>query len=242
MANFSRPITHHSDPQLRVPSIDFDFNEMLPMIDGRVDLCNITDAHSLAEALRNTIVDCKSIGLSAPQIGIRRRVIAVGNPHDRASIIVAFNPVITDESGDLVRYEEGCLSFPGLFLRLSRHAIIRVRYTTEVGVTDTIKLSGLTARAFLHEIDHLNGVLFVDRAGSCELTRARSKQKQLLRRMKAMAKRQPVPPMPKILATGGTASSAPNLAADGQSTVGRNTNGPAVSWKPEYDTSMAISQ
>jgi peptide deformylase len=96
--------------------------------------------------------------------------------------------VIVDALSPVVKYEEGCLSFPGLFLRIKRPSEIRVRYTTDRGVTDTIKLSGLTARAFLHEIDHLDGVLFVDRVGSLELHRAKRKQVQLLRRMKALAK------------------------------------------------------
>jgi peptide deformylase len=171
----TRLIIHHTNPSLRDASLDF-------------DLSDTEGALALAEDLRDTIIECRSIGISAPQLGINRRVIAVGDPHGRTTIIVAFNPVIVDALSPVVKYEEGCLSFPGLFLRIKRPSEIRVRYTTDRGVTDTIKLSGLTARAFLHEIDHLDGVLFVDRVGSLELHRAKRKQVQLLRRMKALAK------------------------------------------------------
>jgi peptide deformylase len=135
-------------------------------------------------------VASRGIGVSAPQVGINLRVIAAGSPDEPENIIVAFNPVILDEFGDMVKYEEGCLSFPGLYLKIRRRANIRVRYTTEDGVTDTIKLSGLSARVFQHEIDHLNGILFTDLVDGVEMTRARNKQKQMFRRIKAMRREQ----------------------------------------------------
>lgn len=179
-----------SDPQLRVPSTEFNFQELVMPPDGRPDLLFITDAKSLAKHLRNVMVASRGIGVSAPQIGLNVRVIAAGSPDDPNNIIVAFNPRIIDEFGEVVKYEEGCLSFPGLFLRVKRKANIRVRYTTEAGVTDTIKLGGLTARIFQHEVDHLDGILFTDRVDNFELTRARNKQKSMLRRIKATQRAQ----------------------------------------------------
>lgn len=171
-------IVNGTDPALREVCVPFDFD-----VENAYD-----DAETLAAILKYTISNMKSIGISAPQLGFNSRVIAAGNPDDPATIIVAFNPIIIDAFGDDVKYEEGCLSFRGLYLKIKRKANIRVRYTMEDGTTDTIKLSGLTARVFQHEIDHLNGVLFIDRVNSLELQRGRKKQKQLLRKMKAMAK------------------------------------------------------
>lgn len=181
-----------ADPALKLKSVDFDFasKNPVPMQFERTDLLCITDAKSLAKHLRNVLVASRGIGVSAPQISVNLRVIAAGSPDDPENIIVAFNPVILDEFGGMVKYEEGCLSFPGLFLRIRREANIRVRYTNEDGITDTIKLSGLSARVFQHEIDHLEGILFTERADSAELHSARNKQKQMHRRIKAMRREQ----------------------------------------------------
>lgn len=165
-----------TDPRLRQVCEDFN-------IEG-----DPNGALLLANALKALLIEYKAVGLAAPQVGVMARVFAFGNFADPESIVVAFNPNILDEFGENVRYEEGCVSFPGLFLRVTRKSAIRVRYTLATGATDTIKFDGMTARVFLHEYDHLNGITFTTRASMSERIRGRNKQKQLLRRMKAYNK------------------------------------------------------
>ena len=225
-------IVSSSDPALREVCVPFDFSEDRALDDARV----------LADILRYTIITMKSIGISAPQVGFNSRVIAAGNPDDINSIIVAFNPVIIDAYGDDVKYEEGCLSFRGLYLNIKRKANIRVRYTMQDGTTDTIKMSGLTSRVFQHEIDHLNGVLFVDRVNSFELQRGRKKQKQLLRKMKSMAKDKVnfTPPKVALFDTSVTSGTTSELRNDSNLSTCVNSNFLDSPWSPALDRSIIV--
>ena len=102
----------------------------------------------------------KGLGLAAPQIGIPYRVFAfTGDP-----VNVCFNPKIVDKSKEEIYLDEGCLTFPGLIIKIKRSSLIKVRFTMANGETITKKLSGMTARCFQHELDHLNGILFLNRA------------------------------------------------------------------------------
>ena len=104
------------------------------------------------------------IGLAAPQIGINKRVavvdLSVGADPD--SVIILVNPVVLDSSGEQ-REEEGCLSVPDLAERVIRPARVRVRAQDLSGEAREIEATDLLARALCHEMDHLNGMLFVDR-------------------------------------------------------------------------------
>ena len=91
------------------------------------------------------------------------RAFVIGNPDDPASIIGVFNPLIVNYDEETVVYEEGCVSYPGLFIKIKRPRSIRVRYRGWNGEAGTSKFEGYTARVFQHEYDHLQGVLFVDR-------------------------------------------------------------------------------
>jgi peptide deformylase len=110
----------------------------------------------------------------------------IGNPMDRESIIPVFNPKIVDVFGDQEMYEEGCLSYPGLFIKVRRPNAIRVRYTTTNNTTDTIKFDGYTARIFLHEYDHLQGVVYTERANKFHVEKA--KKKLIISKRKSHAK------------------------------------------------------
>jgi peptide deformylase len=101
------------------------------------------------------------IGLAAPQVGKNLNICIIELEGLRYIII---NPKITAKSRKKSVAEEGCLSFPGLFLPVSRHEEVQVRYLDENGQPQKIKGRGLLARAFQHEIDHLEGILFIDRA------------------------------------------------------------------------------
>ncbi len=104
------------------------------------------------------------VGLSAPQIGDSCRVFVVKNAGRKAAgrRLVLANPEITWSSPERCSFEEGCLSFPGLFLNLDRPRAIRVRFDDLDGRSRELAADGLLARIIQHEIDHLDGVLFVD--------------------------------------------------------------------------------
>ncbi|MFW6293703.1 MAG: peptide deformylase [Spirochaetota bacterium] len=101
------------------------------------------------------------IGLAAPQAGIRRRYFVLGLPRDRDRVFV--NPEITDRSRRRVRSEESCLSLPGITVEVDRSAWVDVRAWDEHGDPFVLRARGLFARAIQHELDHLNGVLCIDR-------------------------------------------------------------------------------
>ena len=121
----------------------------------------------IAALIADMIETCHAapgIGLAAPQIGVNLRVaivdLSVGARPD--GLIVLVNPEILESEGEQ-REEEGCLSIPDVAERVVRPARVRVRAADEKGVVRELEGSGLLARAFAHEIDHLNRTLFVDR-------------------------------------------------------------------------------
>ena len=119
------------------------------------------DPTQLALELMQTMNENNTIGLSANQIGKPYSVFALkGYPEN----IVCFNPRIVNASAETELLEEACLSFPGVNVKIKRPKEIRVRFQMPSGLTDTKTFSGLTARTFQHELDHLNGIIFVNRA------------------------------------------------------------------------------
>ena len=120
------------------------------------------DAHlgELLDDMRQTLTNAGGVGLAAPQIGILRRVVVVD---DDGELIELVNPEILETSGEQDG-AEGCLSFPGEFGMVKRPMNVTVRAQDRNGKTFEISGTELLARAFCHEIDHLNGVCFVTRA------------------------------------------------------------------------------
>jgi peptide deformylase len=122
---------------------------------------------NLEDLLADMIQTCHAapgIGLAAPQIGVNRRVavidLSVGT--DPASVLVLVDPSIVEESGQQ-KEEEGCLSIPDFAERIIRPARVKVQAADSAGTVRQIEATGLLARALCHEIDHLDGILFVDR-------------------------------------------------------------------------------
>jgi peptide deformylase len=142
------------------------------------------DASLLFEDLKKTMVANRGVGISAPQIGVKKRVFLLGHFQDPDNIVGVFNPEVLAADGDDAVMEEGCLSFPGLFVKVKRPSMIRVRYATQEGITDAIKFDGMSARIFLHEMDHLNGYVMTDRATLYHMGVARKNLKLLNRRRK----------------------------------------------------------
>lgn len=120
---------------------------------------------ALAKEMLQTMYSSQGIGLAAPQVGINKRLIVVDtepdNPNHEAMILI--NPEIKKFGNALCGFEEGCLSIPGVHLDVMRPDEIEVSYRDEFGKPKYIKASGLLSRVIQHEIDHLDGVMFVDR-------------------------------------------------------------------------------
>ncbi len=110
-----------------------------------------------------TMYAAPGIGLAAPQVGVALRVAIVDlMPDDAPAPLVLVNPEVAAVGEDWAVREEGCLSLPGQYADVSRPAQVRVRYTDEGGRAREISADGLLATCLQHEIDHLDGVLFVD--------------------------------------------------------------------------------
>lgn len=120
-----------------------------------------------------TLYDEVGLGLAAPQVGISLRLIVVGDEEGRDPRAL-LNPVIADRGGQATA-EEGCLSIPGVFAPVTRAEWVRVEARDADGRSVTISARGLHARVLQHEIDHLDGVLFIDRLDP--VTRDRIKRK-----------------------------------------------------------------
>lgn len=123
--------------------------------------------HELLDDMRETLIDADGVGLAAPQVGIIRRACVVMETNvaedEEPYFIELINPEIVLEEGEQSG-GEGCLSFPGQYGIVRRPDHVVVRAQDRYGVPFEVVGDGLTARCFCHEIDHLNGVLFVDKA------------------------------------------------------------------------------
>lgn len=136
------------------------------------------DPIELSKDLAETMIQNKGLGLSANQIGEPYRVFVLTGEQIRA----CFNPKIVSQSVEQTVQVEGCLSYPGLFVKVKRPAVVKIRYTQPNGNTITEEFAGLTARIVQHEIDHLDGITIVDRAHPIHLEQAMRKRKQNLRK------------------------------------------------------------
>jgi peptide deformylase len=119
------------------------------------------EVRRLAHDMIDTMYDEVGIGLAAPQIGVSVRLLVVGDEEGRGAQVLV-NPVITAQGGT-VTAEEGCLSLPGIFADVRRSEWVTLEAQDLEGRSIAVTARGLRARIFQHEIDHLDGVLFIDR-------------------------------------------------------------------------------
>jgi peptide deformylase len=119
------------------------------------------EVRQIAEDMVDTMYDEAGIGLAAPQVGVSLRLLVVGDERGRDPRALV-NPSIV-ESGGEVTAEEGCLSIPGVFADVTRSEWVRVDAHDLDGQPVSIRARGLLSRVFQHEIDHLDGILFIDR-------------------------------------------------------------------------------
>ena len=127
----------------------------------RIQSCSYNlDRHHLSRVLIDNMIHHEGIGISANQIGIWERAFAMVRDLENNEIIVCFNPRIIKSYSEEVEMEEGCLSYPDLCLNISRPKKIVVKYEDTDKKIHKLKLDGLSARIFLHEYDHLEGIKF----------------------------------------------------------------------------------
>ena len=119
----------------------------------------------LARDMLRSMYSSSGIGLAAPQVGIHKQLLVIDLDPENAATppMVLINPEIRSFGSAIDTYEEGCLSIPGVYLNVVRPSVVEVTYRDELGRPQRIKADGLLSRCIQHEMDHLNGVLFVDR-------------------------------------------------------------------------------
>ncbi len=159
----TRPLVILPAPQLRLTSAPI----------ARVD----DGVRKLAQDMLETMYAAPGIGLAAVQVGEMNRLITIDVSHDEEAKEprVFINPEILWKSEDLSVYEEGCLSIPEYYEEVERPARIRVRYTNLAGEPEELEADGLLATCLQHEIDHLDGVLFIDHISKLKRDRVTKK-------------------------------------------------------------------
>jgi peptide deformylase len=139
---------------------------------------------NLIKRLKMTMKLHGGFGISANQCGIKERVFIIGSENLQFPCI---NPKIVDANKPLIM-REGCLSFPGLSLKVSRHEVINVLYYTEFGDEKLMEFSGITAQCFQHELDHMNGILFTHHVKPLALKMAKQKQEKVIKKYRRTMK------------------------------------------------------
>jgi len=140
-----------------------------------------TDAEELEQAMCKFMLANNGIGLAANQIGITKRVFVMGsnNINGFPAPFALFNRRILEASEEIVLDQEGCLSYPGLFLTVKRPSWVTVEYQNSKGDTIEARFDGYLAKCFQHELDHLDGVCFVDKVSQMKLNLAMKKLRKI---------------------------------------------------------------
>jgi peptide deformylase len=134
----------------------------------------------LVRRLKMTMKLYSGLGLAANQCAVKERVFVIGTDQFQMACI---NPKVLESSEEIVKDTEGCLSFPAFFLSIPRPKWVDVEFTDENGQRKQTRLDGLTARCFLHELEHLNGVKFTSHVGSVAMLQAKRKQEKLIKKI-----------------------------------------------------------
>ena len=139
--------------------------------------------NNLVKRLKLTMKIYNGLGLSANQCGVFERVFVIGNGD---MTITCINPKVMLQSNTVKLDSEGCLSFPGMFLKIGRPESIDVQFYDENGKLHNATFDGLTARCFLHELDHMNGIRMIEKVKPLALQMARKKQQKLIKKVKRL--------------------------------------------------------
>ena len=140
------------------------------------------DRKQLKEDLIETMKELNGMGLSANQVGIVERAFVMYDDFAKRETAACFNPKILHESEEEIFMEEGCLSYPGLWLKIKSPVWVEVEYEDENGERIEKKFSNLEARVFLHEYDHMEGTDFTKRVSRLRLDRAKKRQQKVAKK------------------------------------------------------------
>lgn len=138
----------------------------------------IMDPAQLEKEMINTMLTNKGIGLSANQVGIRTRVFVMGYSGNPEAAQAFFNPEVVATVDNLQDLEEGCLSFPGIFVKIKRPKKILARWQNTKGDYEEDEFDGYNCKCYLHELDHLEGIVFRDRVSDLKWALAVKKGKK----------------------------------------------------------------
>ena len=146
------PLIIAPDPQLKICS------EAVQHVDNKI--------RTLVDDMLETMYACGGIGLAAVQVGVHKRVLVMDleqrETGEASNPLIMINPEIIESSDETNAYEEGCLSFPGQYAEVKRPKTVKVRFLDYDGNTQEMDADDLFATCVQHEIDHLNGIVFVD--------------------------------------------------------------------------------
>ena len=144
------------------------------------------DREKVESQLIDSMKHYQGIGLSANQVGIMERVFVMYSDVKKGEIIYCFNPKIVTQSDNEIVIEEGCLSYPGLWLKVKRPDGIEVEYEDKNGELQSKAMFGLECRIFLHEYDHMEGTDFTKKVSKIKLDRAKKRQSKMLKKSKLL--------------------------------------------------------
>lgn len=156
-----------------------------PMMKIRVSGCSDDlDRDEIEEKLFDSMKHYQGIGLSANQIGIMERVFVMYSDVNKRETITCFNPEIVTQSDTEIIMDEGCITYPGLWLKVKRPDSIEVQYEDKTGEVQHQAMFGLECRIFLHEYDHMEGMDFTQKVSKLKLKRAQKRLSKMVRKSK----------------------------------------------------------
>jgi peptide deformylase len=168
-------LVYYPDPILNKELKDFDFEEVKQIFE---------DAADLKSQMVDVMVKRKGIGLSACQVGLDMRCFVMGESKDTAIMVI--NPKVLEFDNDTELEVEGCLSFPDVFLHVKRPKTVQAEWLDENGEKQSGLLEGYGARCFMHELDHLNGVVYKDHVSRMKYDRALTKKAKITKQRNKM--------------------------------------------------------
>lgn len=161
-----------------------------PVLKTKCEPVDVVDdeIRTLLDDMLETMYDAPGIGLAAPQVGVSKRILVVDTARqgEDPRPMKLINPEVVEESDDLSTYEEGCLSFPEQYADVQRPAVVTVEYLDETGAKQRIEADGLLATCIQHEIDHLDGIVFVDHLSTV-------KRGMIMRKLQKLMRNKPKP-------------------------------------------------
>ena len=156
-----------------------------PIMKVRLSGCSPDlDRDDVEEKLLDSMKNYNGIGLSANQIGIMERVFVMYSDVKKRETINCFNPKIVTQSDTKILMDEGCLTYPGLWLKVKRPDGIEVEYEDKNGEIQNQAMFGLECRIFLHEYDHMEGTNFTQKVSKIKLNRALKRRSKMVKKSK----------------------------------------------------------